>query len=109
MAMVVDNQKIVDAKETIEKDAEKFATMAKGFIAELESALSTFEGETKDVLMDKKIGSSSDEKPDTLSYFLITQIPQVIGNLAALLEGNRTTIDESDRKLAEAISGGGQG
>jgi len=109
MAMVVDNQKIVAAKDAIEKDAENFGKMAAAFLGELESALSTFEGETKDALMESKIGPISGEKEQTLAHFLVVQVPKVIENLAALLEGNRQTIEDSDKKLAEAISGGGQG
>ena len=59
--------------------------------------------------MEKKIGSSGSETEGTLAYFVEKQIPSLLDGLKQLLEGNRTTIDDSDKKLAEAISGGGQG
>lgn len=109
MAMLVDNQKMKDAKGDIDKAAANFASMGSSFIESLTSTLSTFEGETKDVLMKNKIGSSGSETEGTLAYFVEKQIPDLLNGLSQLLEGNRTTIDESDHKLAEAISGGGQG
>lgn len=59
--------------------------------------------------MEKKIGAVGTETEGTLAYFVSTQIPELIKGLASLLEGNRSTIEDSDKKLAEAISGGGQG
>lgn len=109
MAMLIDNQKMETARDAIEDAKGDFETKASAFIAALTSALSTFEGETKDVLMEKKIGSSGSETEGTLAYFVEKQIPSLLDGLMQLLEGNRTTIDDSDRKLAEAISGGGQG
>lgn len=107
MAMLIDNQKMETAKGAIDDAKGDFETKAGAFIEALTSALSTFEGETKDVLMEKKIGNVETE--GTLAYFVQKQIPDLLNGLSQLLEGNRTTIDESDRKLAEAISGGGQG
>lgn len=109
MAMLVDNQKMEDAKADIDKAATNFASMGSSFIESLTTTLSTFEGETKDVLMKNKIGPSGSETEGTLAYFVEKQIPNLLNGLSQLLEGNRTTIDESDRKLAEAISGGSQG
>lgn len=109
MAMLIDNRKMEDARGNIEKASTDFKGKGSAFIAALTTALSTFEGETKDVLMEKKIGSSGSETEGTLAYFVEKQIPDLLNGLAKLLEGNRTTIDESDRKLAEAISGGNQG
>lgn len=108
MAMLIDNQKMMEAKSDIDKAAVDFASMGSSFIKSLTSALSTFEGETKDILMKNQIGSSGSETDGTLAYFVEKQIPDLVKGLSQLLEGNRTTIDESDHKLAEAISGGGQ-
>lgn len=108
MAMLVDNQKMVDTKKDIDTASTDFKGKGTAFIEALTNALSTFEGETKDALMKSKIGSSGSETEGTLAYFVEKQIPDLLNGLSQLLEGNRTTIDESDRKLAEAISGGGQ-
>ena len=106
MAMVADNEKMVNAKTTIESMADDFKTnKANEFITSLTTALSTFEGETKDALMESKIGKLGTETEGTLAYFVETQIPQLIKGLAELLNGNINTIDESDKKLADAIRG----
>ncbi len=105
MAMLVDNNKLTTAKADIERISTSFATAGSSFITSLTSALSTFEGETKDALMTYKIGASGSETEGTLAYFVEKQIPDLINGLAQLLEGNRSTIDDSDRQLAEAISG----
>lgn len=109
MAMLVDNEKMTTAHGEIEQASEDFKNKGTAFIADLIAALSTFEGETKDALMEKKIGSTNSEVEGTLAYFVEKQIPDLITGLAKLLDGNRTTIDESDMKLAEAIRDGGQG
>ena len=61
MAMLIDNQKMEAARDAIGDAKTDFETKASAFIADLTSALSTVEGETKDVLMEKKIGSSGSE------------------------------------------------
>ncbi len=109
MAMFVDNEKMTTAHGEIEQASEDFSNKGTAFIADLTTALSTFEGETKDALMEKKIGSTGSEVEGTLAYFVEKQIPELITGLAKLLDGNRTTIDESDMKLAKAIRDGGQG
>lgn len=109
MAMLVENAALEKAKEDIEKAATDFKTKGTTFLGTLDSTLKSFSGETKDALMQYKIGSSGSEVEGTLAYFLEKQIPDLLNGLAQLLEGNRTTIDESDRKLAEAISGNGGG
>ena len=109
MAMLVDNQKMEDAKKDIDSASADFKSKGSAFIEALTNALNTFEGETKDALMKSKIGSSGSETEGTLAYFVEKQIPSLLDGLSQLLEGNRTKIDESDRKLAEAISGDGQG
>ena len=103
--MVVDNAALENAKSAIDDASSNFKTMASAFISSLEGALSTFEGETKDVLMKDKIGTGEGTE-GTLAYFLQKQVPDLIKGLGDLLEGNRTTINDSDQKLAEAISGG---
>ena len=107
MAMFVDNQALTSAKTEIDTAATNFANKAKNFITTLNNSLSTFSGETKDVLVNTKIGTSGSEAEGTLAYFLEKQCPDLVKGLASLLEGNRTTIDESDRQLAGAISGNG--
>ena len=106
MAMLVDNQKIVEAHDAIMSASQDFASKGTAFIADLTQALSTFEGETKDALMETKIGASGSETEGTLAYFVEKQIPQLIEGLGKLLEGNRDTIDKSDHELSEAIRGG---
>lgn len=105
MAMLVDNEKMVTAHSAIDAASKDFKNKATAFIADLTSALSTFEGETKDVLMEEKIGAAGSEKEGTLSYFVEKQIPDLLDGLAKLLEGNRDTIDKSDQQLADAIKG----
>lgn len=107
MAMLVDDQKMGTACQSIKDVAKNFQTKGTDFIAELNSALSTFEGETKDALVEKKIGASGAKTEGTLANFVENQIYDLIMGLAELLEGNRHTIDESDMKLAQAIRGEG--
>lgn len=108
MAMVVENAVLEKAKEEIDEAAANFKTMGTNFIDTLTGTLGTFSGDTKDALMKNKIGAAGSQTDGTLAYFVEKQIPDLLEGLSKLLEGNRTTIDESDRKLAEAISGGGQ-
>ncbi|MBR4510212.1 MAG: hypothetical protein IKP25_05980 [Ruminococcus sp.] len=105
MAMLVENAALEKAKSEIEKASANLKSSGTAFIGTLTTTLSTFSGETKDALMQYKIGTSGTDKEGTLAYFLEKQVPDLVDGLAKLLEGNRTTIDESDRKLAEAISG----
>lgn len=107
MAMLVENDALTKAKGEIDTAKDNFKKKGTDFINTLTTTLSTFSGETKDVLMKKKIGSAGSETDGTLAYFVEVQIPQLIDGLSKLLEGNRTTIDDSDHKLAEAISGNG--
>lgn len=108
MAMFIDNQKMIEAKTSIEEAAVKFGSMGSAFIETLSNTLGTFEGETKDILMSNKIGSAGTDVEGTLAYFVEKQIPDSLNGLAQLLEGNRSTIEESDHKLADAIAGTGQ-
>jgi len=105
MAMLTDYKKMDSTKTAINTSAEKFKTMGSGFISSLTSALSTFEGATKDSLMTAKIGQSGSEVEGTLAYFVEKQIPNLLEGLAKLLDGNLTTIVETDQKLADAIEG----
>lgn len=105
MAMLVDNQKMDTAVTAISDASTDFNTKASAFIADLTAALSTFEGETKDALMEAKIGTSGSDKEGTLAYFVEKQIPDLLKGLSDLLKGNKDTIEESDQKLAEAIRG----
>lgn len=107
MAMVVDNKKMDAAKRQIDDIEQKMKTAATEFIGELTYALSTFEGETKDALMLYKIGAAGTQTEGTLAYFVETQVPSLVNGLGTLLEGNRSTIEECDKKLAEAIAGNG--
>ena len=107
--MYVDNKKLMDTKEKIEQASSNFRNMGNDFIASLAKALDTFEGETKDVLTVNKIGVGKVDVDGTLSHFVEKQIPDMLVGLATLLEGNRSTIEESDKKLAQSISNGGQG
>ena len=107
MAMFVDHQAMLNAVSEIDSSSKSFATKAKNFIATLTNTLSTFSGETKDILVNTKIGTSGSEVEGTLAYFLEKQCPDLVAGLGSLLEGNRSTIDDSDRQLAEAISGNG--
>jgi len=109
MAMLVDNQKMTDAHTNINQAAEDFAKAGTELIGQLKSVLSTFEGDTKDALWEAKIGESGSEAQGTLACFVEKQIPDLVKGLAKLLEGNRSTIDDSDKKLAEAIRSGGKG
>lgn len=117
MGMVADNEKITAAINTIAGDckeestaygglANSFKEAGSAFITALNDALSTFEGETKDILTSEKIGTA--EKEGTLAYFVEKQIPDLIMGLGKLLEGNRSTIESADHQLAEAIKGGSQ-
>ena len=107
MAMLVDNQKMIEAKDAIDKAVSDFEAKGAAFIEALTSALSTFEGETKDALINSKIGTSGSEVEGTLAFFVEKQIPNLLNGLSQLLDGNRSTVEESDRQLAEAISGQG--
>lgn len=106
MAMMVDNGKMVDAYNSLVQAESNFKSQAESFIAELNAAIATFEGETKDALVESKIGTNP-ETEGTLICFVEKQIPELIKGLYTLLDKNRETIDESDMKLAEAIRDGG--
>jgi len=106
-AMLVDNAALETAKKDIDELAGKFATAGTDFIETLTATLSTFSGETKDMLMKHKIGASGSDVEGTLACFVEKQIPDLIRGLSKLIDENRKTIDEGDRKLAEAISGNG--
>lgn len=117
MAMTADNKAITNARDTIcsvgegsgySGLAKDFKDAGESFITELTTALSTFEGATKDALMEKKIGAVGSETEGTLVYFVSKQIPDLIKGLSNLLEGNRSTIEETDAKLAESISANGE-
>lgn len=108
MAMLVDNSALTKANTDILEASKTFKEKASTFIATLTTTLGTFEGDTKDALMENKIGKSGSETEGTLAYFLEKQIPDLLEGLAKLIEANRTTIDESDKKLADAIKGNGK-
>ena len=107
MAMLVVNEALETATGEIDKLADKFASTGTEFIGTLTTTLSTFSGETKDMLMQHKIGTSGSQVEGTLACFVEKQIPDLIRGLSKLLNENRKTIDDSDRKLAEAISSNG--
>jgi hypothetical protein len=107
MAMLVDNEKMKSAYTELTTAATNFHNTGVAFISDLTTALSTFEGDTKDALMEKKIGTSGAKTEGTLAHFVEDQISDLITGLAKLLEGNRDTIEKSDAKLAGAIRGEG--
>lgn len=109
MAMVVENKALEIARDDIKKAAGDFKSKGSTFIGTLTATLEPFKGATKDALIEHKIGKTGSETEGTLAYFLEKQIPDLLEGLSKLLEGNRTTIDESDQKLADAISGNGGG
>lgn len=109
MAMLVENAALEKARDDINEIAGKLRTKGTEFIGTLTTTLGTFSGETKDALMQYKIGAAGTETEGTLACFVEKQMPELVEGLAKLLEGNRTTIDESDHKLAEAISSNGGG
>lgn len=105
MAMLVDNAAMEKAKKDIDEYEKSLRTAGTTFISDLKTAISTFQGATKDVLEKDKIGTVA--KEGTLANFVEKQIPDLIHGLGELLEGNRTTIANSDQQLANAISGNG--
>ena len=105
MAMLVDNEAMKQAKTAIDGYESDLRTKGTKFISDLKTAISTFQGATKDVLEKDKIGTVA--KEGTLANFVEKQIPDLIHGLGELLEGNRTTIANSDQQLANAISGNG--
>ncbi len=105
MAMYVENAALEKAKNEIDAVSNNFKTKGTEFITTLTNTLSTFSGETKDILMQQKIGNSGSEVEESLAYFVETGIPNLISGLSQIIEANRQTIDESDHQLAEAISG----
>lgn len=107
MAMLVDNAALEKARDEIAKSATSLKTKGTSFIGTLTATLSTFSGATKDALMQHKIGTSGSETEGTLACFLEKQVPELIEGLSKLLEGNRSTVDDADQKLADAISGKG--
>ena len=104
--MLVDNGKMTQAFTRINEIKDSFKTEGDQFITDLTQILNTFEGETKDILMSQKIGSVDSQDTKTLAYFVGTQIPNLIDGLAKLLEANRTTVVDTDKKLSEAITPG---
>lgn len=107
MAMLVDNAALEKARDDILQAAKDFKSKGSSFIGTLTATLGTFSGATKDALIQHKIGATGSETEGTLAYFLEKQAPDLIEGLSKLLEGNRTTVDEADQKLADAISGKG--
>lgn len=105
--MLVDNAAILNAKQKIDELKGKFETMGGTLIGDLEATFvkDRFEGKTKEALM-KKIGSAQNvnaKEEETLAYFVMKQVPDLLGGLSELLEGNRQTIINCDENLAEAI------
>lgn len=98
------NQTMLNAKSNFEQDAKDLKSAGETLVQSLTTALSTFEGATKDAVM-QKIGvtGSADEK--TLAFFAENQVPQMLTNLATLLEANRSTLEQGDKMLADQISG----
>lgn len=55
-----------------------------------------------------KIGTSDTKDEKALAYFVESQVPQLLTNLAKLLEANRETLQKGDKMLADQISGNGK-
>lgn len=102
MSMVFDNGIMVQAVEDFNSRANDLKAAGQALLDALKGDLSTFEGNTKDALMEL-IGDGS--KEGTLSYFVLTQVPKVLENAATLLDANRTQIQDGDSKLAEQLKG----
>lgn len=102
--MLFDNKIMLTAKADFEKDAADLKTKGTELISALTAALKTFEGATKDAVM-VKVGSTGTKDEKSLAYFAETQVPQLLTNLATLLEANRATLQKGDKMLADQISG----
>lgn len=100
--MLVDNAKIVNTINELDRLKVSFKTIGEELIENLGNALDSFEGETKDVLM-TKIGQAKNFSSNTLAYFLVEQVPDLLEGLSELLEGNRKAIEDCDKNLAQAI------
>jgi len=100
--MLVDNNALEEAKKSIDAVVKKLQPEGTSLIKELTEALKDFEGETKDALMEK-IGTSGTKTEGTLAFFVEEQLPGLLTALGELLDGNRETIVECDKKLADAI------
>ena len=86
------------------------AQYAAGAIALLDGMADPEAGEIKvfaaGKAQDVGIAGLGDDAAVCKAAALQKQVPDLIKGLGDLLEGNRTTINDSDQKLAEAISGG---
>lgn len=79
-------------------------------IKDLTTTFSTFSGNTREVVMEK-IGTV--EAPGTaeegkLAYLLCTTLPEMIKQIAVIIEVNRNLIEQYDTGLAKALQDSGQ-
>ncbi len=74
-------------------------------ITELKTTLNGFSGNTKDVVM-KKIGDiNAQGTPDEgkLAYLVCTMLPEMLKQIAVIIEVNRSMIEQYDTGLANAL------
>lgn len=80
--------------------AKEYETAGTTLMDDLEKAIATMEGETKDAI--KKFFDTD------VKQFVVTDLPAAINGLSVLLEANRKNFEDVDKKIAESISGGGK-
>lgn len=98
------NKTMLDAKANFEKDAQDLKNAGTALVTSLGTTLANFDGATKEAVMEK-IGASGTASDKTLAFFVEQQVPQMLTNLATLLEANRSTLEQGDKMLADQISG----
>ncbi|MBR1391329.1 MAG: hypothetical protein IJ567_07810 [Lachnospiraceae bacterium] len=91
------NQSVVEAVGEIKNISEKCRSAGEDFIRDLNNALSEMEGEAKDQF---KAFIDTD-----VNEFVGTSIPEAIRGMSELLEANRTNFVDTDKALADGISG----
>ena len=98
------NQTMLEAKQKFDQDATELKNAGTTLIQSLGTALANFDGATKEAVMEK-IGAIGTNNDKTLAFFVEQQVPQMLTNLATLLEANRDTLERGDKMLADQISG----
>lgn len=105
--ILFDNEIMKNAISAFEDEKNNLKKAGEELIQALNQDLVGFEGATKDAIM-KKIGETGSEDQGSLAYFVEKQVPQMLENLAVLLEANRSTLEKGDQMLADQISGNGK-
>ena len=77
--------------------AKSYKEAGEKLMEELNAAIATMEGETKDAM--QKFFN------DTIEPFVTTDLPDAINGMAVLLEANRTNFIDVDKQIAQSISG----